>query len=205
MKLDDKALRCIDSWLSGAYRYKTDAVRAFYPNASAKNKSDSLFHSKSAKEYIEQRRQQQQQDRDSVLSGQRFQWRAKAEGVDSLLVDAGICETVLIPNSNREVFETRAVLIEGMAIPQSAMSFISRLELVHDEDGKSRKAIVAKQLSEKDRLKASELLIRSFGGFTDKQEITGANGNALTLETIHKDMTDLEASEIYKQTVKNIT
>lgn len=203
MKLDDKAKACINAWLSGAYRFKKDAVKAFYPSVkNAAQKATTLFNSEETQQYIAERRNEEQADMQSVVNGQRFKWRAQSEGIDTILIEAGVCESILVPNSRNEVFENRTALIDSMQIPSSAMQYVDRIEVVKDEDGNTRKCIVVKAIAEKDRLKASELLVRSYGGFTDKQEITGANGGPVVAQTITTKMTAIEASEIYTQSVK---
>ena len=202
MKLDDKAKACINAWLSGAYRFKKDAVKAFYPSVkNTAQKASTLFNSEETQQYIATRRTEEQADMQSVVNGQRFKWRAQSEGIDTILIEAGVCESILVPN-RKEVFENRTALIDRMQIPSSAMQYVDRIEVVKDEDGKTRKCIVVKDIAEKDRLKASELLVRSYGGFTDKQEITGMNGGPMVTQSITTEMTAIEAAEIYQRNIK---
>lgn len=202
-KLSKTDQACIAAYLAGAYRFKKDAVAAFYPDVKdPAQKASKLFNGEAALKFIEDHRNDSKTDMQTVVNGQRFKWRAQAEGIDAILIEAGVCESILVPDSRGEVFDNRTALIDSMPIPSNAMLFIDRIELCTDVDGVKRRCIVVKQVADKDRLKASELLVRSYGGFTDKQEITGANGGPVVSQTITTEMTAVEAAEVYKQTIK---
>ncbi|EGQ8195812.1 TPA: hypothetical protein NKV98_004413 [Vibrio parahaemolyticus] len=199
--------RILTLFESGAVRSKVAAVSHYRPELSRDGQQRYATDLWKKKEVIERNAfvaEATAQEAEAVQAGLRYQWRAITEGIETLLVEAGICEIVQVPDKRRTVFDMRTVLKPGVALPQQALPFIKRIELVNafaTEDAlEQRRAIVAHEYGNKEKLRASELLAKSYGQLIERQELTGGNGGPI--EQVTADMSATDAANIYKNAVR---
>ncbi len=199
--------RILTLFESGAVRSKVAAVAHYRPELSREGQQRYATELWKKKEVIERNAfitESTQQEAEAVQAGLRYQWRAITEGIETLLVEAGVCEIVEVPDTRRTVFDMRTVLKHGQAIPKQALPFIKRIELVNAfataDSLEQRRAIVAHEYGNKEKLRASELLAKSYGQLIERQELTGGNGGPI--EQVTADMDAVTASQLYKNAVR---
>ncbi|GHW87325.1 hypothetical protein VCSRO104_3614 [Vibrio cholerae] len=210
MALSKHDEQIIQLFESGAVRSRIAAVQHIKPTLNRKDASEYARELWKRAEVLDRRAAEAeagQQDAQAVISAQRFRWRAISEGIDAMLIEAGVCEAALQPDRNNELFDAVTVLKPAQGIPAQAMPFIQRVALVTvcraDGEHEQRRAIIPVQYGEKERLRASELLAKSYGSIIERQELSGVGGKPIETVSITADMNPCEASRIYHEIVKN--
>lgn len=210
MPLSNHDEQIIQLFESGAVRSRIAAVLHVKPTLNRKDAGEYARELWKRAEVLDRRASEakmSQQDAEAVIAAQRFRWRAISEGIDAMLIEAGVAEPALQPDRNNELFEAVTVLAPGKGIPAQAMPFIQRVALVTvcrvDGELEQRRALLPVQYGEKERLRASELLAKSYGTLIERQELSGVGGKPIETVSITADMNPCEASRIYNQIVKN--